>query len=268
MLNAPGQPALARMSTGTLTSVCYNSTVQNSRALGPLICGKEIVKAAIASESAGAITLSPATPTSVVMTASGAANVNAAGSQRGYKINVKNYAYLLYPQNYPPMNAVQWARQQVAVSAYHDLERFSSMGVYDQQTPADPCLKFLDYLNNNESLVDADLVAWVTIGGHHIPTAEDAPTTATPGHRISFLLQPYNFFDADPSMDASDAVFVSIGEDATGATTHTYETYGTDQSGSACVPASGAAEDWTAWKGEMGGTGALGRRRSRLRRSR
>ena len=63
------------------------------------------------------------------------------------------------------------------------------MGVYDQQVPQDPCLNFLDYLNNSEPLLDTDVVAWVTIGTHHLPTSEDRPTTATPGHRVNFLLQ-------------------------------------------------------------------------------
>ena len=150
------------------------------------------------------------------------------------------------------------------VTAYHDNERFSSMGVYDQQTPQDPCLSFTDYLNNTENLLDTDIVAWVTIGTHHLPTSEDAPTTATPGHRVNFVLHPYNFFDADPSMTASDAVYLSeystsSSDVNTSTTPMNVTTYGTDHTPLQCQPPA-PAESIYSWGGKHGLLGSLGRR--------
>lgn len=51
-----------------------------------------------------------------------------------------------------------------------------------------------------------DLVAWVTIGVHHIPHTEDLPITPTVGAHRSFFLLPYNYFDEDPSMGSKNAI--------------------------------------------------------------
>lgn len=257
LLNPPGAPAKNRFRTDTLTSVCFNSPVQNSRPIGNYICHKELVTTNITTESA--FTMNPATPKSLIFESS--TQRNSWGSPKGYKLNIKNYAYLLYPPDYAPMNHAGWARQQLAVTKYKDGERFSSMH-YDQNTPTQPCLNFSTYMDG-ESLVDTDIVAWVTIGQHHVPTAEDGPTTATPGHRISFVLHPYNFFDYDPSMDASDVVFIDIDDTVAGAG-HTYRDFGTDHNAECAptTPATGAyGNNWRKWKGAYAGSGLMGRRR-------
>lgn len=53
-----------------------------------------------------------------------------------------------------------------------------------------------------------DIVAWVTMGMHHIPHAEDIPNVATAAQELVFALLPFNFFDEDPSMASRDAVRV------------------------------------------------------------
>lgn len=50
---------------------------------------------------------------------------------------------------------------------------------------------------SNSSLLQ-DLVTWVTASFLHIPHAEDIPSTVTM-RNWAFLLQPYNFFNEDPS---------------------------------------------------------------------
>jgi len=54
-----------------------------------------------------------------------------------------------------------------------------------------------------------DLVVWITLGALRIPHSEDVPTVQTAGSRMSFVLQPFNYFDTDPSEHAPDAVHVS-----------------------------------------------------------
>jgi diamine oxidase len=50
------------------------------------------------------------------------------------------------------------------------------------------------------------LVAWITLGQHHIPHTEDLPIVQTPGTDVSFLLLPFNFFHEDPSIGIRDNV--------------------------------------------------------------
>ena len=50
---------------------------------------------------------------------------------------------------------------------------------------------------------DADLVLWYTVGFHHVTRTEDWPVLPTKWH--GFKLRPYNFFDANPSIDVPRA---------------------------------------------------------------
>ena len=57
-----------------------------------------------------------------------------------------------------------------------------------------------------------DLVAWVTLGAHHIPHTEDVPIVTTPGVQLTFFLLPFNYFDEDPSLASRDNLRVKPGE--------------------------------------------------------
>jgi diamine oxidase len=70
---------------------------------------------------------------------------------------------------------------------------------------------FDDYFNS-ESLAGADVVTWASLGMHHIPTSEDFPSVTTAGSSAALVLRPFNFFDEDPSMDLSNAVYVTPGD--------------------------------------------------------
>jgi primary-amine oxidase len=55
------------------------------------------------------------------------------------------------------------------------------------------------YGDDNESLVNADVVLWYTMGLSHAARAEEWPVM--PVNRASFRLVPHNFFDRNPSLD-------------------------------------------------------------------
>ena len=49
------------------------------------------------------------------------------------------------------------------------------------------------------SIENRDLVAWPTIGFHHVPMAEDWPVM--PAKVDEIVLKPRNFFDRNPALD-------------------------------------------------------------------
>ena len=48
-----------------------------------------------------------------------------------------------------------------------------------------------------DSIQDADLVGWVTVGIQHIPRAEDVPVISN--IPTGFTLKPWNYFDGQPN---------------------------------------------------------------------
>ena len=62
-----------------------------------------------------------------------------------------------------------------------------------------PYLGLPEYIADNESLENTDLVGWATIGFHHVPMAEDWPVM--PSKVDEIILKPRNFFDRNPAID-------------------------------------------------------------------
>ncbi len=95
--------------------------------------------------------------------------------------------------------SLQYMKYNVAVLQRKEDEQFSGYGLYDMQAPGEPLRQFDDYING-ESLVQEDLVAWVTVGKLHLPSAEDLPVTSTPATEASFYIRPANYFDESPAI--------------------------------------------------------------------
>ena len=55
------------------------------------------------------------------------------------------------------------------------------------------------YVSDHESIENTDLLAWPTIGFHHVPMAEDWPVM--PAKVDEIVLMPRNFFDNNPAID-------------------------------------------------------------------
>ncbi|KAL3885325.1 hypothetical protein ACJMK2_025401 [Sinanodonta woodiana] len=125
----------------------------------------------------------------------------------------RTQAYRLYNRNavdfmmagQPVANSSKWAKYPIAITKRKDKEDVSTT-MYAQMDPWDPILDFEDYLSDNESIWDEDLVAWVTMGVYHIPSAEDVPSTPTAWSKLSFFIAPFNYFDECPSMSSSDII--------------------------------------------------------------
>jgi primary-amine oxidase len=73
-----------------------------------------------------------------------------------------------------------------------------SAGDYPYQNP-DAC-GLPEWTKQDRSLVDEDVVLWFTLGSCHVPRLEDWPVM--PVQHISFKLEPFGFFDQNPTLDA------------------------------------------------------------------
>jgi primary-amine oxidase len=88
------------------------------------------------------------------------------------------------------------------ITAFDADERYAA-GDTPNQHPGAPGLP--QYQHDNQSLVNRDIVLWLSIGFHHVPQAEDWPVLSR--ERLSFELKPSNFFDRNPALDLRRAPF-------------------------------------------------------------
>lgn len=134
-------------------------------------------------------------------------NVNAVGVNRGYRVHIRDMMKQMYPKEWELVRGAAWSLNQMTVTKRKEKEE-KSTSIYNQNSLYDPVVDFANFTADNESIVNEDLVAWVTVGLMHIPHSEDIPNTATAANSASFFLRPYNYFDEDPSMASHDAVLI------------------------------------------------------------
>ncbi|KAM6967311.1 amine oxidase [copper-containing] 3-like [Tautogolabrus adspersus] len=132
------------------------------------------------------------------------------GHQRSYRLQVFSNTGDHLPESQAEEKAMSWARYKVAITKHKDLEQ-SSGSLYNLHDIWNPAVDFSKYIEDNETIENEDLVAWVTTGFLHIPHAEDIPNTVTVGNGGGVLLRPHNYFDEDPSIHSSDGVYISPG---------------------------------------------------------
>ncbi|CAK6983573.1 membrane primary amine oxidase-like [Scomber scombrus] len=134
------------------------------------------------------------------------------GHQRSYRLQVYSFNGDHLPENQAEERAMSWARYKVAITKQKDLEE-SCGSLYNQHEIWNPAVDFSKFIEDNESIENEDLVAWVTAGFLHIPHAEDIPNTVTVGNGGGVLLRPHNYFDEDPSIHSVDGVYFSPGSE-------------------------------------------------------
>ena len=84
------------------------------------------------------------------------------------------------------------------VSPFAPDERFPA-GEYPNQHPGGAGLP--EWTKSDRSIENTDIVLWYTLGSHHVPRPEDWPVM--PVERTGFVLRPFGFFDANPSLDVA-----------------------------------------------------------------
>jgi len=121
---------------------------------------------------------------------------NAMGEPTSYQIVHQSITRPLVAPDDPAYQRGAFTAYDLWVTAHAPGERFASgrhinQGVGGMGLPA--------WTAADRKLDDADLVAWVTLGFHHVPMAEDWPVM--PSKVDAFELKPRNFFDRNPAID-------------------------------------------------------------------
>ena len=125
---------------------------------------------------------------------------NALGYNTGYRLETHSHASpLLKKEDFRRAGFIEHA---LWVTAFDADERFAA-GDTPNQNPDEPGLP--EFVANNQSIVNRDIVLWHTLSFHHVTTAEDFPVL--PRHHGSFELKPHNFFDRNPALDLRRAPF-------------------------------------------------------------
>jgi primary-amine oxidase len=91
---------------------------------------------------------------------------------------------------------VAFAGKHFWVTPYNENENYPE-GKYINQSTTETGLGL--WTKQNRSIVNTDVVVWVTTGTTHIPRAEEWPIMPT--EWVSVLLKPFNFFDHTPTLD-------------------------------------------------------------------
>ncbi|GFN80624.1 amine oxidase [Plakobranchus ocellatus] len=130
---------------------------------------------------------------------------NKFGHHRAYRILSNGFSSQILPDDSVVLKSRAWSKYQMMVTERKEKEETSS-SIFSMFDGASPHVNIEKYLSDNGSIVDKDLVLWVTIGFHHIPHTEDIPNTPTVGARATVSLLPYNYFPECPSVGSRDAI--------------------------------------------------------------
>ncbi|EJU01891.1 amine oxidase catalytic domain-containing protein [Dacryopinax primogenitus] len=148
---------------------------------------------------------------------------NSWGNARGYAVHAGfNPIHNTVVGSKRLLNNANWAQYNLAVSLRKEIEPTSS-SMWNMNLPGRPTVDFHRFFDS-ESLDQTDLVAWISVGTHHLPQTEDVPNTRTITATSSFFLTPLNYFDYDISIDSTNAILVNIPTEAGGE--YTFEDYG------------------------------------------
>jgi primary-amine oxidase len=104
-------------------------------------------------------------------------------------------ATLLPPDEWPSRRA-GFADHQLWVTPY-DPDELYAAGKYLLDSKGEDGLSA--WVKKNRSIDDTDIVAWYTVGFHHVPRPEDWPQMPVMWHE--FEIRPFHFFGKNPGMD-------------------------------------------------------------------
>lgn len=102
---------------------------------------------------------------------------------------------LLAPDDWPQMRG-GYSSHNLWVTPYDPNEMYAA-GLYVTGSKATDGLPV--WTKKNRSIMDTDIVAWYTMGFHHVPRPEDWPQMPTMWHDVT--LRPFDFYNVNPLMN-------------------------------------------------------------------
>ena len=160
----------------------------------------------ISSESSGSLVWPPNSNALYLITSP---STNRWGESRSYRIvpgtGIGTPAHLTIRNSSNLLEAARWAEHDISVTRQHDTAP-RSCSPLNGYTPEDPLVRFRDFLTDNETLENEDLVVWFNLGTHHIPNSADIPNTVMTTSSSSVMFMPFNFWDRDRSMQWAKGV--------------------------------------------------------------
>lgn len=120
---------------------------------------------------------------------------NQMGYPTGYQLIFPNIRPLVTSED-PIYQRAGFLKNNLWVTRYQPDEIFSAGIAVNQSAKGEGLPR---YAEDDESIEDTDIVAWPTIGFHHVPMAEDWPVM--PAKVDEIVLKPRNFFNRNPALD-------------------------------------------------------------------
>ncbi len=110
-----------------------------------------------------------------------------------------SYVHPLIAADDPPVRRNSYLHNQLSVTPYAPAERYAG-GRFAMMSDGSDTLGA--WTARDRLIANRDIVAWYTVGFHHIPRMEDWPVMPT--HWFGFTLMPHNFFANNPAMTIRD----------------------------------------------------------------
>ena len=121
---------------------------------------------------------------------------NSLGQNTSFAIMPGETGISLLPPDEWPQKRAGWSEHNLWVTPYDPTERFAS-GVYLMGSTGEDSLP--NWVKQNRNIMNTDIVAWYTVGFHHVPRPEDWPQMPIMWH--TFSLSPFQFLPKNPTMD-------------------------------------------------------------------
>jgi primary-amine oxidase len=121
---------------------------------------------------------------------------NSLGQATSFEIMPGQTGISLLPATEWPQKRAGFSEHSLWVTPYDPDERYAS-GVYVMGSKGEDSLPA--WTKKNRSIMNTDIVAWYTVGFHHVPRPEDWPQMPIMWH--TFTLAPFQFLPRNPGMD-------------------------------------------------------------------
>ena len=120
-------------------------------------------------------------------------STNRLGHHRSYQIQGHGPTSLLIADDWPQQRGA-FSAHNLWVTVQHPGEQYAAGAYPNQSKGGDGLPRYVD----GESISANDLVAWYTVGFHHVTRPEDWPILSTVWQSVK--LRPYGFFDESPAL--------------------------------------------------------------------